>query len=78
MQDPNGRMAAAHAVPVPPTPMHAEMQEFLRRMAVEGARHPRRDLVSVVEGRAITEKVRGQWAAGGPAMARTEDLVAPT
>ena len=78
MQDTKGLMAAAHAVPEPPTPMHPEMQEFLRRMALEAAKYPRRDMVSVVEGRQITEKVRAQWTAGGPEMARTEDLMAPT
>jgi acetyl esterase len=66
------------AWPVPPAPVDPQLQEFLRRMASEGAKYPRRDMVPVAQGRAITEKVRAQWTAGGPQMARTEDIMAPT
>jgi acetyl esterase len=64
----------AHTVPRPLKPVDPQLQEFLRRMAAEGAKYPRRDTVPVAEGRAITEKVRAPWAAGGPGMAHTEDL----
>jgi acetyl esterase len=64
--------------PAPPAPVDPQIQEFLRRMGSEAARHPRRDTVSIVQGRDIAEKVRAQFAAGGPVMASTEDLKAPT
>jgi acetyl esterase len=64
----------SHTRPEPPAPLDPQIAEFLRRMAAEGAKYPRRDLVSVAEGREITEKVRAQWTAGGPVMAHTEDL----
>jgi acetyl esterase len=68
----------AHTRPEPPAPLDPQIAEFLRRMAAEGAKYPRRDLVSVAEGREITEKVRAQWTAGGPVMANTEDLMVTT
>ncbi|HMN79453.1 MAG TPA: alpha/beta hydrolase [Burkholderiaceae bacterium] len=64
--------------PEPLAPVDPQIQEFMRRMASEGAKYPRRDMVSVAEGREITEKVRAQWTVGGPGMAKTEDLMAPT
>jgi len=68
----------ALTVPPPLKPVDPQLREFMRRLAVEGAKFPRRDTVSVVEGRAMTETVRGPWAAGGPEMAKTEDLRIPT
>ena len=68
----------ATAIPQAPSPVDPQLQEFLRRMASEGAQYPRRDMVSVVEGREITEKVRAQWTVGGPVMAKTEDFMIPT
>ncbi len=68
----------ALTVPKPLKPVDPQLQEFLRRMATAGAGYPRRDTVSVAEGRAITEKVRAQWTEGGPEMAKTEDLHIPT
>ena len=67
-----------HATPRPLAAVDPQLQEFLRRMAAEGAKYPRRDMVPVAEGREITEKVRAPWAAGGPEMADTEDLHIPT
>jgi acetyl esterase len=64
--------------PEPPAPLDPQIEEFLHRMASEGAKYPRRDTVSVAEGREIAEKVRAQWTAGGPVMAKSEDLMAPT
>ncbi|MFT4119909.1 alpha/beta hydrolase fold domain-containing protein [Bradyrhizobium sp.] len=69
---------AAISQPAPPAPLDPQIQEFLRRMASEGAKYPRRDTVSIAEGREIAERVRAQWTAGGPVMAKTEDLMAPT
>jgi acetyl esterase len=67
-----------HQTPPPLAAVDPQLQEFLRRMAAAGAGYPRRDMVSVAEGREITEKVRAQWAVGGPETAKTEDLRIPT
>lgn len=69
---------AAVSAPAPVAPLDPQVQEFLRRQASEGAKYPRRDTVSITEGREIAEKVRAQWTAGGPVMAATEDLRSPT
>ena len=42
-------------------------------MAADAAQYPRRDTLSIEQGRANAEKVRLPWAQGGPAMARTEE-----
>lgn len=75
MEDP-----APHATarPIPPAPLDPQIQEFLRRMASAGTGYPRRDTVPIAEAREIAEKVRAQWTAGGPAMARTRELRVPT
>lgn len=69
---------AAISQPGAPAPLDPQVQEFMRRMGSEGAKYPRRDTVSIAQGRDIAEKVRAQWTAGGPVMASTEDLLAPT
>lgn len=69
---------AAVSAPAPIAPLDPQVREFLRRQASEGAKYPRRDTVSIAEGREIAEKVRAQWTVGGPAMAGTEDLRSPT
>lgn len=68
----------AIAQPAPAAPLDPQIQEFLRRMASEGSKYPRRDTVSIVEGREIAEKVRAQWTQGGPVMARTVEHLVPT
>ncbi len=69
---------SAISSPEPAAPVDPQIQEFLRRMALEGAKYPRRDTVSIGEGRQIAEKVRAQWTVGGPVMARTIDCKLPT
>jgi len=61
-----------------PAPLDPQVQVFVQRMAADAAKFPRRDTVSIAEGREIAEKVRAPWAAGGPAMARTVERQVPT
>ncbi len=61
-----------------PAPLDPQIAEFMRRMAADAAQYPRRDTVSIAEGRAIAEKVRAPWAQGGPAMERTVERMVPT
>ena len=61
-----------------PAPLDPQIQLFVQRMAADAAKFPRRDTVSIAEGRDIAEKVRAPWAAGGPAMARTTEHQVPT
>ena len=42
-------------------------------MAADASQYPRRDTLSIEQGRANAEKVRLPWAQGGPAMARTDE-----
>ena len=56
-----------------PAPLDPQIAEFLRRMAADAAQYPRRDTLSIEQGRANAEKVRLPWAQGGTAMARTEE-----
>jgi acetyl esterase len=50
----------------------------MQKMAADASKFPRRDTVSIAEGRDIAEKVRAPWAAGGPTMARTIECQVPT
>ena len=59
-------------------PVDPQVQIFVDRMAADAAAFPRRDTVSIAEGRDIAEKVRAPWAAGGPVMAGTVDRMIPT
>lgn len=59
-------------------PVDPQVQIFVDRMAADAAAFPRRDTVSIAEGRDIAEKVRAPWAAGGPVMASTVDRMIPT
>jgi len=61
-----------------PAPLDPQIQLFVQRMAADASKFPRRDTVSITEGRDIAEKVRAPWAAGGPAMARTTERQVPT
>jgi len=61
-----------------PAPLDPQIAEFMRRIAADAAQYPRRDTVSLAEGRAIAEKVRAPWARGGPTMARTTARTVPT
>jgi len=61
-----------------PAALDPQVQLFVQRMAADAARFPRRDTVSITEGRDIAEKVRAPWAAGGPVMERTTERQVPT
>jgi acetyl esterase len=62
----------------PPSPLDPEIAEFVVQMRSDAGLHPPRESVPIVQAREIAEKVRGRWAQGGPAMARTRDLMVPT
>ena len=69
----------AFTIPIgPPAPLDPQIAEFLKRMAADAAQYPRRDTISIAEGREIAEKVRRPWAQGGPEMARTVEHQVPT
>jgi acetyl esterase len=61
-----------------PAPLDPQIQRFVDEMAADAAKYPRRDTVSIAEGRDIAEKVRAPWAAGGPVMASTTERTIPT
>lgn len=61
-----------------PAPLDPQVQLFVQRMAADASKFPRRDTVSIAEGRDIAEKVRAPWTAGGPLMARTTERQVPT
>jgi acetyl esterase len=61
-----------------PAPLDPQVQLFVQRMSADASKYPRRDTVSIAEGRDIAEKVRAPWAAGGPVMARTTEHQVPT
>lgn len=61
-----------------PAPLDPQVQLFVQRMSADASKFPRRDTVSIAEGRDIAEKVRAPWAAGGPVMERTTEQQVPT
>ncbi|MYZ41543.1 alpha/beta hydrolase fold domain-containing protein [Schauerella aestuarii] len=61
-----------------PAPVDPQIAQFVKTMAADASQYPRRDTISIEEGRAIAEKVRAPWAQGGPVMARTVEHVVPT
>ncbi|MDB5819065.1 MAG: hypothetical protein JWQ11_2705, partial [Rhizobacter sp.] len=64
--------------PEPAVPMDPQLKEFVTRMAADASKYPRRDTVSIAEGREIAEKVRAPWVVGGPVMASTVEHEVPT
>jgi len=64
--------------PVAPPPLDPQIVEFMRLMAAEGSRYPKRHTIPIAEGRANAEKVRAPWTRGGPAMTRTAEHHVPT
>lgn len=54
-----------------PASVDPQIAEFMRLMAVDASKYPRRDTISIEQGRANAELVRLPWAKGGPEMART-------
>ncbi|CAN5428154.1 alpha/beta hydrolase [soil metagenome] len=61
-----------------PAPLDPQVQQFVRQMAADASKFPRRDTVSIAEGREIAEQVRAPWTAGGPVMERTTEQMVPT
>jgi acetyl esterase len=70
--------ALLHARPDPAVPMDPQLKAFVTRMAADASKYPRRDTVSIAEGREIAEKVRAPWVVGGPIMASTVEHEVPT
>jgi acetyl esterase len=69
-------MNAPHA----PTADHAldpDIRRFVDGVAAAYAQHPDFDTLPLGARRAVAEQVRAPWAAGGPSMARTEDIEVP-
>ncbi len=64
--------------PTAPPPLDPQIVEFMRLMAAEGGRYPKRHTIPIDQGRANAEKVRAPWTQGGPAMARTVEHQVPT
>jgi acetyl esterase len=64
--------------PTAPSPLDPQIVEFMRLMAAEGGRYPKRHTIPIAEGRANAEKVRAPWTQGGPEMARTVEQMVPT
>jgi acetyl esterase len=54
-----------------------EIRAFVKRMGEYWREHPPLSSVSIPEQRKIAEKVRGNWAQGGPKMARTSERRIP-
>lgn len=54
-----------------PLPLNSEIAEFVKQMKAAWRAHPDLGSVDVIEARAIAEKVRTPWRAGGPVMHRT-------
>jgi acetyl esterase len=61
-----------------PAPLDPQVQLFVQRMGADATKFPRRDTVSIAEGREIAEQVRAPWTAGGPVMERTTEQTVPT
>jgi acetyl esterase len=61
-----------------PAPLDPQVQLFVQRMSADASKFPRRDTVSIAEGREIAEQVRAPWTAGGPVMERTTEQMVPT
>lgn len=61
-----------------PAPLDPQVRLFVQRMSADASKFPRRDTVSIAEGRDIAEKVRAPWVAGGPVMERTTEQQVPT
>jgi acetyl esterase len=55
-----------------------EIAAFVAAMSRDWASHPPFTTLPLDEARAVAEAVRAPWRAGGPAMARTEERLAPT
>ena len=64
--------------PTAPPPLDPHIVEFMRLMAAEGGRYPKRHTIPIAAGRANAEKVRAPWTEGGPTRARTVEQQVPT
>jgi acetyl esterase len=58
--------------------MDPEIRAFHDALQADWRRHPPLESLSPAEARAVAEIVRSRWAAGGPAMAATDDRIAET
>lgn len=60
-----------------PDDLDPEVRDFIESVQAGWSRHPSLASVGMVQARAIAEEVRAPWAAGGPEMARVEDIDVP-
>jgi acetyl esterase len=69
--------SAAHAA-APVDPLDPQIRRFVDELALAWAHYPPAASLSIAETRSIAEAVRAPWRQGGPLMAATHDLLAPT
>ena len=60
------------------TELDPEVEHFARQLSADWAAHPPLPGLSMPEARAVAESVRARWTAGGPAMARTDEIIVNT
>lgn len=60
------------------TPIDSEIAGFLAALRADWQRHPPLDTLAPPEARAVAERVRARWRAGGPEMADTRDVQVET
>ena len=60
------------------TDLDPEIAAFADALSSDWASHPPLSGLSMTEGRAVAEKVRARWTAGGPVMAERRDLTIDT
>lgn len=60
-----------------PDDLDPEIRQFIASVQAGWARYPSLASVGIAQARAIAEQVRAPWAAGGPVMARVDDIAVP-
>jgi len=60
-----------------PDDLDPAIRQFIESMQAGWAQHPPLASVGMAEARAIAERVRAPWAAGGPVMAQVDDIAVP-
>jgi acetyl esterase len=59
-------------------PLDPQIRQFVSALAQAWTHYPPAETLSIVEMRRIAEEIRAPWRSGGPAMASTDELFAPT
>ncbi|MCW0197752.1 alpha/beta hydrolase [Sphingopyxis sp.] len=60
-----------------PDNLDPDIRRFIESVQAGWARHPPLASVGMAQARAIAERVRAPWAAGGPVMAQVDDIAVP-